>query len=178
MCSSTTSQPRSQKPNRSAPRSRVRSRGAERRLLLDYRRSDRRPFGTVAASEGVAPPRGSPARARSPVSTPMIECGVDRGVVPHRHRIVKLTATSEKGMKRSKQSHCRDRARQPNRVLDDHRRKAMAAVRDFSHRDSATGGLASEPPVILTKASSENRHFTLGRDCLACFDRMPPGSFG
>src|SRR5215471_4636503 len=41
---------------------------------------------------------------------------------------------------------------EPDRMLDDYRRKAVAAVGDFRHRLSLPDGRASEPSVILTKS--------------------------
>jgi len=39
-------------------------------------------------------------------------------------------------------------------MLDDHRRKAVAAVRNFSHRTSLSAASLSSYPVILTTPSS------------------------
>ena len=42
----------------------------------------------------------------------------------------------------------------PNRMLDDHRRKAVAAVRYFSHHDSLPRVSPPSYPVILTRPSA------------------------
>jgi hypothetical protein len=41
--------------------------------------------------------------------------------------------------------------KEPDRMLDDHRRKAVAPIGDFSHRPSLPSTSLPSYPVILTK---------------------------
>ena len=83
-------------------------------------------------------------------------------------RIVKLTATSEKGMKRSKQSHCRDRvaplvgglgSEDPQRGARDEMALEIEGVVDGRmHAEKALCGARRLEPLHFALASSpENR---------------------
>jgi hypothetical protein len=65
---------------------------------------------------------------------------------------------------------------EPDRMLDDHRRKAVAAVRDFGHRTSLPWALSPGYPVKLTKPPAAEATISAGDHVLAPEDLPEVGS--